>query len=32
VATGDERIGAALFCVEHDTGRCVTAERIEIRG
>ena len=32
VAAGDERIGAALFGIEHDTGRCVTAERIEVRG
>ncbi|MFH0943698.1 MAG: TIGR00282 family metallophosphoesterase [Planctomycetota bacterium] len=32
VAAGDERIGAALFTVEHDAGRCVAAERIEVKG
>ncbi|MFG0317123.1 MAG: TIGR00282 family metallophosphoesterase [Planctomycetota bacterium JB042] len=30
VATGDARIGAALFTVDAITGRCVAAERIEI--
>lgn len=32
VAAGDERMCGAFFAVEHDTGRCVAAERIEVKG
>ncbi len=31
VATGDVRIGAAVFTVDARSGRCVEAERIEVR-